>query len=54
MHQQAFYHMQDFRQVTRSWRIELTENELWLGITAVFAAGFILGLACGILAMAAL
>ena len=54
MKQAAFYHMQDSRHIQRSWRIELTENELWLGISTVFAAGFILGLACGILAMAAL
>lgn len=50
----AFYHMQDFRRLEKRWTIEISETELWLGATAVFAAGFILGLACGILAMAAL
>ena len=54
MKQAAFYHMQDYRHVARSWRLEVTEQELWLGVGAIFAAGFVLGLALGILAMAAL
>lgn len=51
MNRALHYHMQDSCHIQPELVVEVPESSLWLWVTLIFAAGFIIGLVVGIEAM---